>query len=103
MSGWVAERFKAPVLKTGVGVTPPRVRISPHPPEPYSLPFAAVQLHPINRPLLALFVFAIVRTKSVQSAQKGRVQARVQKMASVADTYRRTRVARGRLWRTSES
>ena len=32
MSGWVAERFKAPVLKTGVGATSPWVRIPPHPP-----------------------------------------------------------------------
>jgi hypothetical protein len=30
--GWVAERFKAPVLKTGVGASPPWVRIPPHPP-----------------------------------------------------------------------
>ncbi|CAA7613329.1 hypothetical protein MTBLM5_110083 [Magnetospirillum sp. LM-5] len=31
--GWVAERFKAPVLKTGVGATLPWVRIPPHPPK----------------------------------------------------------------------
>lgn len=31
-TGWVAERFKAPVLKTGVGSFPPWVRIPPHPP-----------------------------------------------------------------------
>jgi hypothetical protein len=30
--GEVAERFKAPVLKTGVVAIPPRVRISPSPP-----------------------------------------------------------------------
>src|SRR5687767_6289942 len=30
--GWVAEWFKAPVLKTGVGSRPPWVRIPPHPP-----------------------------------------------------------------------
>jgi hypothetical protein len=30
--GWVAEWFKAPVLKTGVGESPPWVRIPPHPP-----------------------------------------------------------------------
>jgi hypothetical protein len=30
--GWVAEWFKAPVLKTGVGSRPPGVRIPPHPP-----------------------------------------------------------------------
>jgi hypothetical protein len=30
--GWVAERFKAPVLKTGVGASSPWVRIPPHPP-----------------------------------------------------------------------
>ena len=30
--GWVAEWFKAPVLKTGVGASPPWVRIPPHPP-----------------------------------------------------------------------
>ena len=30
--GWVAERFKAPVLKTGVVATLPWVRIPPHPP-----------------------------------------------------------------------
>jgi hypothetical protein len=29
--GWVAERFKAPVLKTGVGASSPWVRIPPHP------------------------------------------------------------------------
>ena len=29
--GWVAERFNAPVLKTGVRVTVPWVRIPPHP------------------------------------------------------------------------
>ena len=29
--GWVAERFNAPVLKTGVGFTLPGVRIPPHP------------------------------------------------------------------------
>lgn len=32
MQGWVAERFKAPVLKTGVGESLPWVRIPPHPP-----------------------------------------------------------------------
>jgi hypothetical protein len=32
--GWVAERLKAPVLKTGVGADPPWVRIPPHPPTP---------------------------------------------------------------------
>jgi hypothetical protein len=31
-NGWVAERFKAPVLKTGAGASPPWVRIPPHPP-----------------------------------------------------------------------
>ena len=31
--GWVAERSIATVLKTVVGVTPPGVRIPPHPPE----------------------------------------------------------------------
>jgi hypothetical protein len=31
-AGWVAERFKAPVLKTGVRATAPWVRIPPHPP-----------------------------------------------------------------------
>ena len=30
--GRVVEWFKAPVLKTGVGATPPRVRIPPLPP-----------------------------------------------------------------------
>ena len=30
--GWVAEWFKAPVLKTGVGSRSPGVRIPPHPP-----------------------------------------------------------------------
>src|SRR5258708_31883138 len=30
--GWVAERFKAPVLKTGRGVSSSCVRIPPHPP-----------------------------------------------------------------------
>ena len=34
--GWVAEWFKAPVLKTGVGESPPWVRIPPHPPVVYS-------------------------------------------------------------------
>ena len=29
--GWVAERFKAAVLKTAVGASPPWVRIPPHP------------------------------------------------------------------------
>src|SRR5687768_13422707 len=31
--GWVAEWFKAAVLKTAVGSRPPWVRIPPHPPE----------------------------------------------------------------------
>ena len=31
-SGWVAERSKAPVLKTGRGASPSWVRIPPHPP-----------------------------------------------------------------------
>ncbi len=31
-NGWVAEWFKAPVLKTGVGSRSPGVRIPPHPP-----------------------------------------------------------------------
>ena len=31
-AGWVAEPFKAPVLKTGAGASPPWVRIPPHPP-----------------------------------------------------------------------
>ena len=31
LSGWVAERFKAPVLKTGVPARVPWVRIPPHP------------------------------------------------------------------------
>ena len=29
----MAERLKAPVLKTGVGASPPWVRIPPHPPD----------------------------------------------------------------------
>ena len=33
--GWVAERFKAPVLKTGGGASSPWVRIPPHPPTPH--------------------------------------------------------------------
>jgi hypothetical protein len=40
--GWVAERFKAPVLKTGVPARVPWVRIPPHPPEPLPLTFATV-------------------------------------------------------------
>src|SRR3712207_7065138 len=36
--GWVAERFKAPVLKTGAGSPPPWVRIPPHPPQTCSPP-----------------------------------------------------------------
>src|SRR5579864_1699319 len=31
-AGWVAEWFKAAVLKTAVGASPPWVRIPPHPP-----------------------------------------------------------------------
>src|SRR5205085_3363873 len=31
-NGWVAERLKAPVLKTGRGASPSWVRIPPHPP-----------------------------------------------------------------------
>ena len=41
--GWVAERFKAPVLKTGVGASSPWVRIPPHPPYNHPLPFAAIR------------------------------------------------------------
>ena len=42
--GWVAERFKAPVLKTGRGQPPSWVRIPPHPPylRPSSLAVAIV-------------------------------------------------------------
>src|SRR5579875_2088716 len=36
-SGWVAERFKAPVLKTGAPARAPWVRIPPHPPLSCSL------------------------------------------------------------------
>ena len=32
INGWVAERLKAPVLKTGKGESPSWVRIPPHPP-----------------------------------------------------------------------
>ena len=32
LSGWVAERFKAPVLKTGRGASLSWVQIPPHPP-----------------------------------------------------------------------
>lgn len=32
MGGWMAERLKAPVLKTGEGATPSWVRIPLHPP-----------------------------------------------------------------------
>jgi hypothetical protein len=32
LDGWVAERFKAPVLKTGRRATVSWVRIPPHPP-----------------------------------------------------------------------
>ena len=32
-AGWVAERLKAPVLKTGKGATPSWVQIPPHPPK----------------------------------------------------------------------
>jgi hypothetical protein len=39
----VAEWFKAPVLKTGVGASPPWVRIPPHPPVPLSRLFARVR------------------------------------------------------------
>ena len=34
VKGWVAERFKAPVLKTGGRASAPGVRIPPHPPPP---------------------------------------------------------------------
>ena len=34
--GWVAERLKAPVLKTGKGATPSWVQIPPHPPLSYT-------------------------------------------------------------------
>src|SRR5262245_6664821 len=37
-SGWVVEWFKAPVLKTGVGASPPGVRIPPHPPAHFASP-----------------------------------------------------------------
>ena len=36
--GGVAEWFKAPVLKTGVGASPPWVRIPPPPPPPIAFP-----------------------------------------------------------------
>ena len=35
--GWVAEWFKAPVLKTGVLARVPGVRIPPHPPERFEI------------------------------------------------------------------
>ena len=44
--GWVAERFKAPVLKTGVGSRPPWVRIPPPPPSSFICPFFSVTYAP---------------------------------------------------------
>ena len=44
--GWVAERFKAPVLKTGVGSRPPWVRIPPHPPLRPNRPNGALEYQP---------------------------------------------------------
>ena len=45
LEGWVAEWFKAPVLKTGVGSRPPGVRIPPHPP---NAPFSQLAGKPRN-------------------------------------------------------
>src|SRR4051794_28196812 len=41
--GWVAEWFKAAVLKTAVGASPPWVRIPPHPPSLTEFELQAVE------------------------------------------------------------
>jgi len=57
-SGWVAEWFKAPVLKTGVGASPPWVRIPPHPPTCFAPAPAQTKMTCRNYPeaLLALWI-----------------------------------------------
>src|SRR6185437_858742 len=45
--GWVAERFKAAVLKTAVGESPPWVRIPPHPPSSAFYLFLTMAYSPI--------------------------------------------------------
>src|SRR5947209_10581197 len=45
LSGWVAERLKAPVLKTGRGASLSWVRIPPHPPLLSSPTFANRRLN----------------------------------------------------------
>jgi hypothetical protein len=47
--GWVAERFKAPVLKTGELARVPWVRIPPHPPISISLISLAYRRHLVTR------------------------------------------------------
>src|SRR3954462_11603559 len=51
LSGWVAEWFKAPVLKTGVGSRPPGVRIPPHPPATPNGSFGIPEFFATLRPL----------------------------------------------------
>jgi hypothetical protein len=53
-NGWVAEWFKAPVLKTGVRASAPWVRIPPHPPY-HCLPMCGLGMAPR---LSAFFVIA---------------------------------------------
>src|ERR1700720_2170322 len=49
--GWVAERFKAPVLKTGVPARVPWVRIPPHPLPPIRTEGGALRWTPKMRQL----------------------------------------------------
>ena len=47
-AGWVAEWFKAAVLKTAVGASSPWVRIPPHPPAGSCRPIADIELRPVE-------------------------------------------------------
>jgi hypothetical protein len=86
----VAEWFKAPVLKTGVGSRPPGVRIPPHPPditknalflskllhELLALPTTCANESASSEPLRRISSWTIARQAMVHGAQVGQVLLR---------------------------
>src|SRR5919206_178390 len=58
-NGWVAEWFKAAVLKTAVGASPPWVRIPPHPPATPLWFVATVHQEPQKSDVSAIYQSAV--------------------------------------------
>src|SRR5216684_2572247 len=90
LSGWVAERFKAPVLKTGVGASSPWVRIPPHPPSYVS----SYQLYQHYNTLTLTRTHKITKSKRIEVGSHGLKYATVETRSREACSARILNFAR---------